>query len=264
MLYLCAAGKDPLSINGLERCWWCLPHTSNTPVLVLLHSQRYCMCNPDVVQQFHNPDTIFILAFAVVLLNTDMYSPNIKPQRKMGLDDFIRNLRGLCSRARTSAHITSPRHDTLDDIPDVIILRTSRRLCKSFHCTPTGDKRLLKQKNEISRHGPVLQQALLLNPPSGLWMTASWEVKEITQNKKEKAVDLCRPPAKRNPSALLEEISDILDSVFCPSDCGNLPFNCYSVSIRSNDMSHRLRCFSSLTLQDSSRFFEQTASVTRV
>ncbi|XP_056273642.1 IQ motif and SEC7 domain-containing protein 3 isoform X2 [Pseudoliparis swirei] len=57
--------------------------------------QRYCMCNPDVVQQFHNPDTIFILAFAVVLLNTDMYSPNIKPQRKMGLDDFIRNLRGV-------------------------------------------------------------------------------------------------------------------------------------------------------------------------
>ncbi|MED6246132.1 IQ motif and S7 domain-containing protein 3, partial [Ataeniobius toweri] len=58
-------------------------------------SQRYCMCNPDVVQQFHNPDTIFILAFAVVLLNTDMYSPNIKPHRKMGLDDFIRNLRGV-------------------------------------------------------------------------------------------------------------------------------------------------------------------------
>uniref|UniRef100_W5K8D6 IQ motif and SEC7 domain-containing protein 3 n=1 Tax=Astyanax mexicanus TaxID=7994 RepID=W5K8D6_ASTMX len=55
--------------------------------------QRYCMCNPDVVQQFHNPDTIFILAFAIVLLNTDMYSPNIKPERKMLLEDFIRNLR---------------------------------------------------------------------------------------------------------------------------------------------------------------------------
>lgn len=58
------------------------------------HSQRYCMCNPDVVQQFHNPDTIFILAFAIILLNTDMYSPNIKPDRKMLLEDFIRNLRG--------------------------------------------------------------------------------------------------------------------------------------------------------------------------
>nr|XP_046216454.1 IQ motif and SEC7 domain-containing protein 3-like [Oncorhynchus gorbuscha] len=63
--------------------------------LIEAFSQRYCMCNPEVVQQFHNPDTIFILAFAVVLLNTDMYSPNIKPQRKMGLNDFIRNLRGV-------------------------------------------------------------------------------------------------------------------------------------------------------------------------
>ncbi|EPY85311.1 IQ motif and SEC7 domain-containing protein 3 isoform 2 [Camelus ferus] len=60
-----------------------------------LRNQRYCMCNPEEVQQFHNPDTIFILAFAVILLNTDMYSPNIKPDRKMLLEDFIRNLRGV-------------------------------------------------------------------------------------------------------------------------------------------------------------------------
>ncbi|XP_048155937.1 IQ motif and SEC7 domain-containing protein 3 isoform X3 [Corvus hawaiiensis] len=63
--------------------------------LIEAFSQRYCMCNPDVVQQFHNPDTIFILAFAIILLNTDMYSPNIKPDRKMMLEDFIRNLRGV-------------------------------------------------------------------------------------------------------------------------------------------------------------------------
>lgn len=81
------------------------------------------MCNPDVVQQFHNPDTIFILAFAVVLLNTDMYSPNIKPQRKMGLDDFIRNLRGMLPRS----DITMLPCDILDDIPSVIIPRTIRR-----------------------------------------------------------------------------------------------------------------------------------------
>ncbi|XP_013375467.1 PREDICTED: IQ motif and SEC7 domain-containing protein 3 [Chinchilla lanigera] len=61
----------------------------------VLECQRYCMCNPEVVQQFHNPDTIFILAFAIILLNTDMYSPNIKPDRKMMLEDFIRNLRGV-------------------------------------------------------------------------------------------------------------------------------------------------------------------------
>ncbi|KAK2091429.1 hypothetical protein P7K49_030713 [Saguinus oedipus] len=61
--------------------------------------QRYCICNPGVVRQFRNPDTIFILAFAIILLNTDMYSPNVKPERKMKLEDFIKNLRGELSQA---------------------------------------------------------------------------------------------------------------------------------------------------------------------
>ncbi|XP_029357229.1 IQ motif and SEC7 domain-containing protein 1 isoform X1 [Echeneis naucrates] len=63
--------------------------------LIEAYSQRYCICNPDVVRQFRNPDTIFILAFAIILLNTDMYSPNVKPERKMKLEDFVKNLRGV-------------------------------------------------------------------------------------------------------------------------------------------------------------------------
>uniref|UniRef100_A0A673ZAV2 IQ motif and Sec7 domain ArfGEF 1 n=1 Tax=Salmo trutta TaxID=8032 RepID=A0A673ZAV2_SALTR len=63
--------------------------------LIEAYSQRYCICNPTVVRQFRNPDTIFILAFAIILLNTDMYSPNVKPERKMKLEDFVKNLRGV-------------------------------------------------------------------------------------------------------------------------------------------------------------------------
>lgn len=63
-------------------------------------SQRYCICNPGVVRQFRNPDTIFILAFAIILLNTDMYSPNVKPERKMKLEDFVKNLRGTFIHSR--------------------------------------------------------------------------------------------------------------------------------------------------------------------
>ncbi|XP_068599567.1 IQ motif and SEC7 domain-containing protein 1-like [Brachionichthys hirsutus] len=63
--------------------------------LIEAFSQRYCVCNPSLVRQFQNPDTIFILAFAIILLNTDMYSPNVKAERKMKLDDFIKNLRGV-------------------------------------------------------------------------------------------------------------------------------------------------------------------------
>lgn len=58
------------------------------------------MCNPTLVRQFQNPDTIFILAFAIILLNTDMYSPNVKAERKMKLEDFIKNLRGAAIKKR--------------------------------------------------------------------------------------------------------------------------------------------------------------------
>ncbi|XP_033615556.1 IQ motif and SEC7 domain-containing protein 1 [Fukomys damarensis] len=69
--------------------------------LIEAFSQRYCICNPGVVRQFRNPDTIFILAFAIILLNTDMYSPNVKPERKMKLEDFVKNLRGEPQSAGT-------------------------------------------------------------------------------------------------------------------------------------------------------------------
>uniref|UniRef100_A0A3Q4H401 IQ motif and Sec7 domain ArfGEF 2a n=1 Tax=Neolamprologus brichardi TaxID=32507 RepID=A0A3Q4H401_NEOBR len=68
--------------------------------LLSLCSQRYCVCNPVLIRQFQNPDTIFILAFAIILLNTDMYSPNVKPERKMKLEDFIKNLRGPYSKIK--------------------------------------------------------------------------------------------------------------------------------------------------------------------
>lgn len=71
------------------------------------------MCNPDVVQQFHNPDTIFILAFAIILLNTDMYSPNIKPDRKMLLEDFIRNLRGKGHQGHVEVALRDSLHLTM-------------------------------------------------------------------------------------------------------------------------------------------------------
>lgn len=41
-----------------------------------------------------NVDTIFILAFAIIMLNTDLHSRNIKAERKMRLEQFIKNLRG--------------------------------------------------------------------------------------------------------------------------------------------------------------------------
>lgn len=38
---------------------------------------------------------IFVLAFAIIMLNTDLHTPNLKPERRMRVEDFIKNLRGI-------------------------------------------------------------------------------------------------------------------------------------------------------------------------
>ncbi|XP_033114704.1 IQ motif and SEC7 domain-containing protein 2-like isoform X2 [Anneissia japonica] len=63
--------------------------------LVEAFSQRYLVCNPEIASTFNNPDTVFILAFAIIMLHTDLHSPNVKNERKMKLDDFVKNLRGI-------------------------------------------------------------------------------------------------------------------------------------------------------------------------
>uniref|UniRef100_A0A0N5AGQ8 SEC7 domain-containing protein n=1 Tax=Syphacia muris TaxID=451379 RepID=A0A0N5AGQ8_9BILA len=63
--------------------------------IMQVFSQRYAACNPNYVSKFHGADTVFILSFAIIMLNTDLHSPNIKPSRKMKLEDFIKNLRGI-------------------------------------------------------------------------------------------------------------------------------------------------------------------------
>ncbi|XP_027056164.1 IQ motif and SEC7 domain-containing protein 1-like isoform X2 [Pocillopora damicornis] len=58
--------------------------------LMLEFATQYVACNH--VNEKGAVDTILILAFAIVMLNTDLHSPNVK--RRMTEADFINNLRG--------------------------------------------------------------------------------------------------------------------------------------------------------------------------
>ncbi|KAL9670326.1 hypothetical protein QQ045_007877 [Rhodiola kirilowii] len=53
-------------------------------------AERYCKCNPKV---FSSADTAYVLAYSVILLNTDAHNPMVKT--KMSPEDFIRNNRGI-------------------------------------------------------------------------------------------------------------------------------------------------------------------------
>ncbi|KAK6027166.1 Sec7 domain protein [Ostertagia ostertagi] len=58
-------------------------------------AQHYAKCNPKRTKQFRGGwDTIHMIAFAVIMLNTDLHSPNLKASQRMQMDQFVHNLRG--------------------------------------------------------------------------------------------------------------------------------------------------------------------------
>jgi brefeldin A-inhibited guanine nucleotide-exchange protein len=59
---------------------------------VLKFAERYIANNPSTV--FANADTAYILAFSVIMLNTDAHNPNLKSKR-MTKAEFVKNNRGI-------------------------------------------------------------------------------------------------------------------------------------------------------------------------
>lgn len=55
-------------------------------------AERFSLQNPTV---FPNADVAFILAFSIIMLNTDLHNPAIKEERRMTKQGFIRNNRGI-------------------------------------------------------------------------------------------------------------------------------------------------------------------------
>ena len=57
--------------------------------------KRFAQCNPGFVSKLKSSDSIVTLAFAIILLNTDLHTPNLKSEKKMQVQDFVNNLRGV-------------------------------------------------------------------------------------------------------------------------------------------------------------------------
>ena len=55
-------------------------------------AERYTAQNPEV---FPTADVAFILAFSIIMLNTDLHNPAIKEERRMTKPGFVRNNRGI-------------------------------------------------------------------------------------------------------------------------------------------------------------------------
>jgi cytohesin len=55
-------------------------------------AQHYFLQNPNI---FLSSDTAYVLSFSLIMLNTDLHNQSIIPEKKMTLDQFIKNNRGI-------------------------------------------------------------------------------------------------------------------------------------------------------------------------
>ena len=73
-------------------------------------AERYCTQNPLV---FPTADAAFILSFSIIMLNTDLHNPAIKPERRMTKEGFIRNNRGICNGADLPSELLTAIFDRI-------------------------------------------------------------------------------------------------------------------------------------------------------
>ncbi|KAG8390693.1 hypothetical protein BUALT_Bualt01G0110100 [Buddleja alternifolia] len=102
-------------------------------------AERYCADNPGL---FKNADTAYVLAYAVIMLNTDAHNPMVWP--KMSKSDFVRM--NTISDAEESAP-----PELLEEIYDSIIKEEIR-----MKDDPSGLLKNSKQKPEVEERGHLI------------------------------------------------------------------------------------------------------------
>jgi golgi-specific brefeldin A-resistance guanine nucleotide exchange factor 1 len=60
--------------------------------IVTAFAEKYCANSTPI--EVANKDAVFILTYAIIMLNTDQHNPNLKSAKRMKTEDFARNLRG--------------------------------------------------------------------------------------------------------------------------------------------------------------------------
>jgi len=61
--------------------------------IVTVFSEKYCANGER--EGIADKDAIYVLTYAIIMLNTDQHNPNLKSQNRMKYEDFARNLRGV-------------------------------------------------------------------------------------------------------------------------------------------------------------------------
>lgn len=79
--------------------------------IVTVFSTKYCAnTTPEGIA---DKDAVFILTYAIIMLNTDQHNPNFKGQKRMTYNDFAKNLRGVNGKEDFAAEYLQEIYDSI-------------------------------------------------------------------------------------------------------------------------------------------------------
>lgn len=81
--------------------------------IMTVFSEKYMdMVQPEGVA---DKDSLFILTYAIIQLNTNLYNPNVKAQERMSFADFAKNLRGLNAKQDFESEFLQKIYESIQD-----------------------------------------------------------------------------------------------------------------------------------------------------
>lgn len=165
-------------------------------------AERYTLQNPDI---FPSADTAFILAFSVIMLNTDLHNPSIKPERRMTLDSFIRNNRGIGENGA--------------DLPNDFLKGIYDRIKENPFSLKEDEA---AREREASQPNQLFDTSLFFEGSPFFGTSAEERKREKFKKEREDMMAattqlIRRRPAGKNPKAQNESSSKLMESV-SPAD----------------------------------------------
>ena len=127
-------------------------------------AERFCVCNPGA---YKSADTAYVLAFSVIMLNTDAHNPQVK--HKMTKEGFLRNNRGIDDGADVPAAHLEELYDRIvsneirmkDEDPKLLAEKAELNAAKSSASSSASQSINRAMKDVSNRLGVDMLMSLM-------------------------------------------------------------------------------------------------------
>jgi len=157
-------------------------------------AQRYCQLNPDI---FTNPDTCYVLSFAIIMLNTSLHNPSVKD--KPSVEQFITMNRGINDGENLPRELLQSLYDSIKTEPFKIPEDDGNDLMHTFF-NPDKEGWLWKQGGRYKswkRRWFILNDNCLYyfefttdKEPRGIIPLENIKIREVTDRSKQHCFEL--------------------------------------------------------------------------